>query len=155
GSGFEAQSHLSALALVAEISDVRVFSPTLMNREAFAERFTTSLGIPVAAVATAEEATRGADLVLCAARSRDETPTVHAGWIGDDATVISIGPTTPAQRELPVELIARAELVVVDGVDEVLHGSGDMTAAAAAGVEVASKTASLNAVLLGERAVDA
>ena len=45
-------------------------------------------------------------------------------------------------------------MVVVDGVEEVLHGSGDMIAARAAGVDVESLTASLNAVLLGERAVD-
>jgi ornithine cyclodeaminase/alanine dehydrogenase len=92
--------------------------------------------------------------VLCAARSRDESPTLQADWVGEDATVVSIGSTTPAQRELPAELIARASLVVVDGVEEVLHGSGDMIAARAAGVDVDRLTASLNDVLLGDRTVD-
>ena len=154
GSGFEAQSHLTALALVADIARVRVFSPTPANRASFAARFAADLGIPVDAVTDAETAARGADLVLCAARSRDETPTVQADWIGDHATVVSIGATTPAHRELPVELVGRADLDVADGLDEELHGSGDMLAAAAAGIDVASRTASLNAVLLGERPVD-
>ncbi|WP_417564760.1 ornithine cyclodeaminase family protein [Microbacterium sp.] len=154
GSGFEAQSHTAALALVAGIASVRVFSPTAANRTAFAARFRASLSIPVDAVDTAEAAVRDADLVLCAARSRDESPTIHADWVTDDATIISIGSTTPAQRELPTELIARAELVVADGRDEVLHGSGDMIAARTAGVEVDALTASLNSVLLGERPVD-
>lgn len=154
GSGFEAQSHTAALAEVCELVEVRVFSPTARNREAFAERFGPELGVPVYAVGSAEQAVRGADLILCAARSRDESPTISAGWIQDDATVVSIGSTTPTQRELPVELIARAEIVVADGVDEVLRGSGDMLAARDAGVEVDALTTSLNVVLLGERTFD-
>ena len=154
GSGFEAQSHTTALSLVSTFSSVNVFSPTMANREAFAKRFTASLGVPVEAVDSAEAAAVGADLILCAARSRDESPTVEAAWVGDHATVVSIGSTTPAQRELPADLIARAGVVVVDGVDEVVHGSGDMIAARAAGVDVDRLTVSLNSVLLGSAEVD-
>ena len=154
GSGFEARSHTAALSLVTRFASVAVFSPTPENREAFAESFSQSLGVPVIPVDSAEQAVRGADLVLCAARSRDEAPTLRAEWVGDDATVVSIGSTTPTQRELPAELIARAALIVADGVEEVLHGSGDMIAARAAAIDVEAVTASLNAVLLGERAVD-
>lgn len=154
GSGFEAQSHTTALALIASFAAVSVFSPTLQNRDAFAEKFSRSLGVPVTAAESAEAAVTGADLVLCAARSRDESPTVRSEWIAEATTIVSIGSTTPAQRELPVDLISRASLVVADGVDEVLHGSGDMIAARAAGVDVDTITASLNSVLLGERTVD-
>lgn len=154
GSGFEAQSHTASLALVAQFASVRVFSPTPANRGAFAERFAAELGVPVTAVDSAETAACGADLILCAARSRDESPTIQADWVGDDATVVSIGSTTPAQRELPADLIARASLVVADGVDEVVNGSGDMLAARAEGVDVEAITASINEVLLGEREVD-
>ncbi|WP_394194465.1 ornithine cyclodeaminase family protein [Microbacterium foliorum] len=154
GSGFEARSHLAALALVADIATVRVFSPTPANREAFADHFSRELSAPVTAVDSAEDAVQGADLILCAARSRDENPTLEADWVGDDATVVSIGSTTPAQRELPDALIARAALVVADTVEEVLHGSGDMIAARAAGVDVETLTASLNSVVLGARHVD-
>ena len=154
GSGFEAQSHTLALAEVVDIAEVRVFSPTPRNRAAFADRFTEELGVPVRAVESAEAAVRDADLVLCAARSRDETPTIDADWVADDAAVVSIGSTTPAQRELPAELIARSAIVVADGVDEVVHGSGDMIAARDAGIDVEALTASLNDVLLGHRGVD-
>lgn len=153
GSGFEAQSHTRALALVTTFASVRVFSPTPANRESFAKRFTAELGVPVTAVESAQAAAEGADLILCAARSRDESPTIEAAWVADGATVVSIGSTTPAQRELPAELIARATLVVVDGLEEVLHGSGDMLAARAAGIDVDAITTSLNDVLLGARPV--
>jgi ornithine cyclodeaminase/alanine dehydrogenase len=153
GSGFEAQSHTTALALVTRFSSVAVYSPTKQNRDTFAASFSGSMGVPVDAVDSAESAVRGADLVLCAARSRDETPTLRAEWVDENATVVSIGSTTPAQRELPAELIGRASLVVADGVAEVLHGSGDMIAARAAGVDVEALTASLNDVLRGVRPV--
>lgn len=154
GSGFEAQSHTAALALVTQFASVNVFSPTAKNREAFAERFTAELGVPVTAVDSAEAAATGADLILCAARSRDESPTLEAHWVAEHATVVSIGSTTPAQRELPVALLARASLIVADGVDEVVHGSGDMLAARADGVDVDAVTVSLNDVLRGIRDVD-
>lgn len=154
GSGFEAQSHTSALSLIAQFESVRVYSPTDKNRAAFAAKFSTELGIPVTAVDSAEAAVRGADLILCAARSRDESPTINSEWVAADATVVSIGSTTPGQRELPTDLIARASVIVADGVDEVVNGSGDMLAARAQGVDVDALTASLNAVLLGERPID-
>ncbi|RRJ86597.1 ornithine cyclodeaminase family protein [Gulosibacter macacae] len=154
GSGFEAQSHTFALAEVAELAEIRVFSPTQANRDAFAERFSQELGVAVQAVGSAKEAVQGADVVLCAARSRDESPTLESTWVGQDATVISIGSTTPTQRELPVELIGRASIVVADGVDEVVHGSGDMIAARDSGVDVDSLTVALNDVLLKSRAID-
>ncbi|GAA3777776.1 NAD(P)H-dependent anabolic L-arginine dehydrogenase DauB [Microbacterium kribbense] len=154
GSGFEARSHIAALSLVARFASVRVFSPTQAKREAFAERFTAELGVTVTAVDTASAAVQDADLVLCAARSRDETPTIQSDWVMADATVVSIGSTTPGQRELPVELVARAALVVADGVDEVVRGSGDMLAARASGIDVDALTISLNTALAGERAID-
>ena len=142
GSGFEARSHLTAFSHVLEFAEIRVFSPTPANREAFA------------AEPTAREAADGADLILCAARSRDESPTLQADWVSENAAVVSIGSTTAAQRELPAELIARASVVVVDSRDEVVNDSGDMIAARAHGVDVDSIVVTLNDALSGETAID-
>lgn len=154
GSGFEARSHLTAFSQVMQFADVRVYSPTERNREAFAAEFDSKFGAPVTAVTSAREAAVGADLILCAARSHDETPTLESEWVGDDATVVSIGSTTPAQRELPADLLARASTVVVDAYDEVVHGSGDMIAAAEAGANVAGIVVTLHAALSGSADID-
>jgi alanine dehydrogenase len=154
GSGFEARSHLEALARVTAFAEIRVFSPTEANRQAFARDFDGLHGAPALAVSSAEAAAEGADLILCAARSRDETPTLRAECVGPDTSVISIGSTTPAQRELPVELIDRASTIVVDTYDEVVHGSGDMITARTAGVELESKVITLSAALRGEAPID-
>lgn len=154
GSGFEARSHLMAFSHLLEFADIRVFSPTPANREAFALEFNGTYGAPTHAVGSAREAAEGADLILCAARSRDESPTLLAEWVGPNTAVVSIGSTTPAQRELPAELIAHAAVVVVDTRDEVIHGSGDMIAARKHGVDVDSLVVTLNAVLTGETKID-
>lgn len=151
GSGFEARSQLRAASRVARIEEVRVTSPTAANRERFAAELSAELGIPVTAAHSAEAAVRGAQLVLCAARSRDETPTVHAEWVGDDATVVSVGSTTRSQIELDPALVGRAAFIVADAPAEVLHDSGDMLAARAAGFDPDAATVSLHD-LLGGRA---
>lgn len=150
GSGFEARSHLHALTHIAQFSTIRVFSPTEKNRRAFAEEFNGLNGASATAVASAQDAVEGADLILCAARSRDETPTIDARYVSKDACIISIGSTTPTQRELPVELIEQASTIVVDTYDEVVHGSGDMIAAHDQGVDLKSKVITLNTALQGE-----
>jgi alanine dehydrogenase len=149
GSGFEARAQLRAAARVADLAAVRVTSPTAGNRERFAAELADELGLPVVAVDTAEAAVRGADLVLCAARSRDESPTVLTEWVADDATIVSVGSTTPAQTELDPALVGRAGLIVADALAEVLHDSGDMIAARAAGYNPEAVTASLHDLLGG------
>ena len=151
GSGFEARAQLRAAARVADITAARVWSPTPPNRERFASELSAELGIPITATDTAEHAVHGADLVLCAARSRDESPTVLAEWVQDAATVVSVGSTTPAQHELDPALIGRAAFVVADAREEVLHDSGDMIVAREAGFDPDAITVSLHD-LLGGRA---
>ncbi|MBX3099530.1 MAG: ornithine cyclodeaminase family protein [Salinibacterium sp.] len=154
GSGFEARSHLTALSHLLKFSSISVFSPTAANRERFARDFDGIFGASAVPVGSAQAAAEGADLILCAARSRDETPTIESAWVGPNATVISIGSTTPGQRELPTDLIGRASIIVADTKEEVVHGSGDLIAARNAGVTVDGLVVSLSDVLLRHVDVD-
>lgn len=150
GSSTLARNTLRALASVRELSSVRVFSPTPASRERFAEEFKTVLGIDVAAVAQPETAVQAADVVLCAARSRDESPVLLGRWLAPGTVVVSVGSTLPEQREVDVDTLARAALIVADMVEEVVHDTGDAIAAVQAGVDVAAKTVSLHAVKSGQ-----
>lgn len=154
GSGFEARSHLTAFSYVLEFAEIQVYSPTERNREQFARDFDGAFGAPTSTADSARAAVEGADLILCAARSRDESPTLSAEWVGENAAIVSIGSTTPAQRELPSDLVGRAAVVVVDTYDEVVHGSGDMIAARADGVDVDSIVVSLNAAITGDATIN-
>jgi ornithine cyclodeaminase/alanine dehydrogenase len=152
GSGMEARAHLEAIAAVCRIASLHVFSPTPTNRDAFAVFAAQAQGIADArAAATPEAAVAGADVILCAARARGEVPVLGGAWLRPGATVLSIGSTLPEQREVDVETIARAGLIVADMPDEVKHATGDMIAARAAGIDIAGRTCGLEALIRGER----
>lgn len=147
GSGDEAFAHVQAIAQVRPISQLRVYSPTAARREQFAQHFADTLNIESTAVASPEAATDGARIVVAAARSRDETPILHARCLASGMTVVSIGSTLPEQRELDISVIDACDLLVCDAVEEVCMETGDMLAAKRAGVSFADKTISLNTLL--------
>ncbi|MFT4288931.1 ornithine cyclodeaminase family protein [Nocardioides sp.] len=149
GSGFEAFKHLAALAQVRGFSRVRVFSPRAESRQRFIAKAAAELGIEVESARDAESAVASAELVVCAARSRDESPILHGDWLADGSTVVSIGSTVPEQREIDWSTLDRAARVVADVVDEVLHDTGDGIEARARGVDLTVKCVALTDVVSG------
>jgi alanine dehydrogenase len=148
GSGFEAKKHVRALAAIRPLAEVTVYSPSQESRARFAAEL-ADLGAPINPKDTAEAAVASATVVVCAARSRDETPILRGAWLRPGMTVVSIGSTVPSQREVDPEVIARAGVVIADVVEEVLGETGDLITARAAGVDAAGKTASLADLVAG------
>jgi ornithine cyclodeaminase/alanine dehydrogenase len=149
GSGLEARNHVLALAAIRPLEAVAVYSPTATRRTALAELIERELGVTATAAESAEQAVGGAGLVIAAARSRDESPTLHGAWLQAGATVVSIGSTLPEQHEVDTEVIARAALIVADVPDEVAEETGDMLDAAAAGLEFRDRLHSLHELVAG------
>ncbi|MEG1697022.1 MAG: ornithine cyclodeaminase family protein [Acinetobacter sp.] len=147
GSGAVARGHLHALNATGRVQRVRVFSPTQANREKFAETFQNLYDLDILAVASAEEAVAGANVVICASRSKDESPVFNAAWLEPGMTIVSVSSTLPEQRELDVETMQRATLIVADMPEEVLHETGDALAVQAIGDDISSKTVSLGDVV--------
>ena len=148
GSGFEAKTHLEALAGTMPLGPVSVFSPRETSRAAFCEAMAAK-GIAVRSADSAREAVAASDLVICAARSRDESPTLLGAWLRPGMTVVSIGSTLPEQRELDAEAIGRADVIVADMIEEVAHDTGDMLVAAREGIDFADRLVSLADVVSG------
>ncbi|MEA2510602.1 MAG: hypothetical protein QOJ59_89 [Thermomicrobiales bacterium] len=117
GSGVQARSHLAALRLVRDFREVRVWSPR--RAQAFAEEF------GVRAAASAEEAVRGADVVVTATTSR--TPVLRGEWLSPGAHVNAVGAARPDWRELDDEVLRRAR-VFVDSREAAIKESGDVIA---------------------------
>jgi ornithine cyclodeaminase/alanine dehydrogenase-like protein (mu-crystallin family) len=118
GSGMQARSHLDALRLVREFREVRVWSPR--RAAAFAEEH----GIDAAA--SAEEAVRGADVVVTATTS--PTPVLSGEWLSPGAHINAVGAPRPDWRELDDEVLRRAK-VYVDSREAAMKESGDVIAA--------------------------
>ena len=125
GSGVQARSHLEALRLVRGFEEVRVWSPR--NAGAFARQF------DVRATPSAEEAVRGADVVVVATTST--TPVLSGEWLSPGAHVNAVGAPRPDWRELDNEVLRRAR-VYVDSREAAFEESGDVIAAGEAFAEI-------------------
>jgi ornithine cyclodeaminase/alanine dehydrogenase-like protein (mu-crystallin family) len=118
GSGVQAASHYEALPQVRTFRETRVWSPTPDHLRRFVERRPGAR-----AMASAQDAVRGADVIVVATSS--VTPALSVEWVSQGAHVVAIGACRPSQRELDPELVARAELVV-DSRAAALVESGDV-----------------------------
>ena len=123
GTGVQARSHLEALALVRPLADVRVWSPQTRSRERFVADMQGHGVGTLRAAASAEEAVRGAAIVVLVTSS--PAPVVDDAWVAPGAHVISVGACRPDQREMPPALVTRARLVV-DSRAAALVESGDI-----------------------------
>jgi alanine dehydrogenase len=148
GSGFEATMHARALASVRSLESITVFSPNPASRARFAKDL-SDLNIPVTGFDSAEAAAAGATIIICAARSRDESPTFRGAWLRPGTSIASIGSTLQEQREVDIDTIAAADLIVADMPHEVAHETGDMLAATAAGITFADRLIGLDSLISG------
>ena len=117
GSGVQARSHFEAISHVRSLREVRAWSPTRKNLDAFAAE------TGAIAADSAEEAVRGADIIVIAASSH--TPILFDDWVAPGAHVVSVGATRPTQQEMEPALVARARLFV-DSRAAALKESGDV-----------------------------
>jgi alanine dehydrogenase len=125
GSGVQARGHLEALRLVRTFREVRAWSPR--NARAFAERF------GIQAAASAEEAVRGADVIVVATTS--ETPVLRGDWLSPGAHVNAVGAPRPTWRELDDDVLQRSRLYV-DQREAATRESGDVIAAGTVYAEI-------------------
>lgn len=89
GSGVQGKAHVTAMG--ADFEEVRMYSPS------YAE-----------GAGSAEEAVRGADVVVVATSSRE--PVLAHEWLSPGMHVNAVGASTPSAREIEVETVAAAAL---------------------------------------------
>ena len=104
GAGVQGKAHLRALGGVREFAEVRVYSPT----EAHARAVAGDGDGRIRVVASAEEAVRGADVVVTATTARE--PVLKREWLGAGAHVNAVGASIPAARELDTETVVDCAL---------------------------------------------
>ena len=115
GSGVQARSHVEALRLVRQFEEIRVWSPTKEHAKQFAEEIGGT-------AMSAEEAVRGADVVVTVTNSK--TPVLKGSWLKPGCHVNAIGACRPDWRELDDE--AMANIVFVDSREGAMKESGDL-----------------------------
>ena len=104
------------------------FVPERARRMADAVR--SKYRFPVRAVETAEEAVRGADIIVTVTTAKD--PVVQRDWVSKGAHINAIGACTPQAREIDTATMADASLFV-DRREATFTEAGDYLLAAAEG----------------------
>ena len=148
GAGWQAGTQALALSRVLEIKELRVFSRDGDRRTAFARDQEDQLGITTVAAGSAELAVRGADVVVTVTTS--PSPVIEDAWVEPHAVVVAAGSNFRNRAEIPADLVARAQTVVVDQLGAAQLESGDLIAAHEAGRFDWSRTVELGAVVAGK-----
>jgi ornithine cyclodeaminase/alanine dehydrogenase-like protein (mu-crystallin family) len=90
GCGIQARSHLQAFSSLFPLKETRAFGRGSANREAFCQT-AEALGLLAVASRNAEEAVRGADLVISTVTLTPElVPFLDAGWLKPGASAIAV-----------------------------------------------------------------
>jgi alanine dehydrogenase len=124
GTGLQARTQLEAIALVRKLESIRAYGRDQQRREQFAQEMTASLGVPVTAVQTAEEAVRDADIVITSTTGTN--PVVEGRWLKSGAHINAIGANFPQKRELDAEAVRRCDLITADSRQQSREEAGDL-----------------------------
>lgn len=119
GSGFQAASQLEAVLAVRPIRAVSVWSRNQEKAHAFARHYPNAAAMP-----SIEAALVDADIVITATMAKE--PLFPAELIRAGTHVNAVGSNSPQRRELPAELIRRADQIVVDSLEQARIEAGDL-----------------------------
>jgi ornithine cyclodeaminase/alanine dehydrogenase-like protein (mu-crystallin family) len=148
GTGWQASTQALAISRVLEVKELRVFSRDYDRRAGFARDQEDQLGVQTVAAGSAELAVRGADVVITITNSPN--PVIEDGWVEPHAIVVAAGSNFRNRAEIPSELVARAQTVVVDQLAAAEIESGDLIQAHEAGKFDWSRAVELGSVLAGK-----
>jgi alanine dehydrogenase len=149
GSGVQARYQVAALKEVRPLREVRVFDTVTAKAETFAREIELDFEVAARAVACAEEAVRGCDLVVTATASK--TPVLDGHWLEEGTHLSGIGSNTANKRELDVTSFQRSK-IVVDFKDQALQEAGDLREALRTGtIQTDAIYAELGEVITGTK----
>jgi ornithine cyclodeaminase/alanine dehydrogenase-like protein (mu-crystallin family) len=104
GAGVQARSHLDAMAALGGFERARVWSRTAEHARKLANEADPPFRLE--AVGSAEEAVRGADVIVTVTAATE--PVVRREWISDGAHINAVGACLPHIRELDTQTVADA-----------------------------------------------
>jgi ornithine cyclodeaminase/alanine dehydrogenase-like protein (mu-crystallin family) len=124
GTGSQAKTQLEAVAATRPLESAKVFGRDKDRREAWAKEMGERLKLPISPVATAEEAVRGASILITATTSQN--PVVEGKWLEPGVHINAIGANFPQKRELDSNAISRCDLIAVDSREQAKIEAGDL-----------------------------
>lgn len=124
GTGGQARTQLEAIAAVRKLESVAVYGRDAGRREEFAREMSEKLKVSVTAATGSAEAIRDAQIVCTATTSSQ--PVLFGADLDDGAHINAIGANHTRKRELDGAAVLKADLVVVDSIEQSRQEAGDL-----------------------------
>jgi len=124
GTGTQARTQLAAVNEVRELQTIRAYGRDRGRLERCCREMTEKLRKPVTPTASAEEAVRGADILITATNSTHAI--VSGAWLHEGMHINAIGANFAQKRELETEAVDRAAIIAVDSIQQANIESGDL-----------------------------
>jgi alanine dehydrogenase len=131
GTGRQALSQVRAVASVRDIQEIRCFGRDPERRARLAAAIKHELNIAVQEFADADEAAAGADVITTITRAAE--PVLHSAGVARGAHINAMGSIVPTRRELDTDVVALADRIVVDSLEQAAYDAGELLAAERAG----------------------
>ena len=122
GTGVQARRHLEAIPLVRPVSEARIAGRTPERAAQFVASFGGDFPFALVASGSAEDAVRGADVVVTATNSRE--PVLDRDWLGAGTHVNAIGASQAVRREIDTRTVADSVLFT-DRRESLEHEAGE------------------------------
>ena len=122
GCGIQARTHLQAMAAVRPLKGARVASLHIERARRFAEEMRPRFPFAIEAVESADQAVRGADLIVTATTAAQ--PVIQREWIAPGTHINAVGAYGPLKRELDTATV-RASTFFVDRRESALNEAGE------------------------------
>lgn len=110
GAGNQARRQLRAIMRVRRLTEVRVWDALPEFQEDYVKEMSKETGLPFRSCSTAEEAVRGADIVVTTTRARNGV-LVKRDWLKPGTHIAAIGADMPGKQELCVDVFEGAKIV--------------------------------------------
>ena len=119
GSGFQARTQLDAIRAVRPIQTVRVWSRSEEKRSGSSQK-----NFRLRQSVQPKRRCGGAQIVVTATNASE--PVLESDWIAPGTMINAMGTNVAKRRELPGELVRRANVVAVDSLEQAKIESGDL-----------------------------
>ena len=123
GSGFQARTQLEAVCAARSIGQARVYSRRQERREEFARQMGERLNLDISAVDSPQDCVDGADVVITITSARD--PVFEGSALAAGAHVNAAGGNHWQRREIDEATVTRADVIVVDDLEQAKTECGE------------------------------
>jgi alanine dehydrogenase len=147
GVGKQARTQLQAICKVRTIKHICAFSRHEENCRRFCAEMAPLCQCPVEPASRPEEAAMSKDIVVTATTSRE--PVLLGAWLAPGSHLNIIGSNYLSKTEIDVDVVRRANTIVVDSKDQADLEAGDFRQARAEGLLQWSSVRELGEVIAG------